>query len=554
MKDTDKTTSTSAAIAAVTNIPLTQIKPSPFNYRTTFEGIGELAGNIAAHGVRQPVKVRPLADGTYELVYGHRRYQASAEAGLKEIPALVEQLDDAAVMAEQLIENTQRADVHPIEEAEGFERLLKLTGPTGEPLYSATTLAVLVGRSAAHIYGRLKLTSLVPALRKACYKGELTAAVAVLLARVPPGLQETALKTMRQRHHGGGPIPLELAQRTVAQEFMLRLDTAPFPTGDKELVAAAGACGDCPKRTGNNKMLFGDVKEADVCTDPLCFRAKSDALWQRAVNAAQDSGCEVLADKRAKEIFSAGRLTYAGRSYIDLDDRCSSDPKNRTWRKLIGEADPKIIVARDDRGTVHYLVRQEAALAAIKDTPAGRAVAKIVAKGASHGMSAKEADEHRAREEKGRQEAFVRREVVTQAFQKIVAVAEKKEPDCQFWLIWLESVVRGSWHDTLREVAKRRGLPCDQKNRPEDSLRKAAAKMDGAQLRGLALEIALSRGAYGIAYGDREYGEAFTQACERYGVDLKELKKEAKGTLQEKITARRAKVEAKKAEPKKKAA
>jgi ParB/RepB/Spo0J family partition protein len=143
--------------SSVSQIPLSEIRISPFNYRRTVHGIAELAKSIAADGVQQPIKIRPIppdeAGRSYEIVFGERRYRAASEAGLASIPAFIEDLPDNEVQRLQVLENSQRADVHPLEEAEGWERLLKLAGPSG-PLYTVESLAQLVGRSAQHVYGR----------------------------------------------------------------------------------------------------------------------------------------------------------------------------------------------------------------------------------------------------------------------------------------------------------------------------------------------------------------------------------------------------------------
>lgn len=113
-------------------LPLDQIRPCKTNPRTHFdaERDTELAGSIAKHGVLQAILVRPLNGkaGGYELIAGHRRFAAAKSVNLAAIPALSRTLTDAEVLELQLVENLQRTDLHPLEEAEGYRRLLGMKG------------------------------------------------------------------------------------------------------------------------------------------------------------------------------------------------------------------------------------------------------------------------------------------------------------------------------------------------------------------------------------------------------------------------------------------
>jgi ParB/RepB/Spo0J family partition protein len=127
----------------------------------------------------QPLLARPLGDGGFELVFGHRRLRAAKLAGVASAPVMVRQLDDKEVLEEQIIENAQRDDIHPLEEAEGYERLHEQHG------YSVDEIAAKVGKSRAFVYARMKLRALCPAAMEAFYGGKLTAATALYVARIP---------------------------------------------------------------------------------------------------------------------------------------------------------------------------------------------------------------------------------------------------------------------------------------------------------------------------------------------------------------------------------
>ena len=140
----------------LTSLPVAAIEPHPEQPRRQFDegALEELASSIAERGVIQPIIVRPLAGGRYQLVAGERRWRAAQKAQLHEIPALVRDLDEREVTALALIENIQREDLNPIEEARAYKRLAKLEGlPHME-------IARLVGKSRSHVANHVRLLNL----------------------------------------------------------------------------------------------------------------------------------------------------------------------------------------------------------------------------------------------------------------------------------------------------------------------------------------------------------------------------------------------------------
>lgn len=173
-------------------IPLDEIRPSKTNPRKSFDKVQleELAQSIREKGVLQPILVRPAADNgkgdDYELVAGERRYRAAKDAGLLQVPAVVRQLTDIEVIEVQVIENLQRTDLHPLEEAEGYRQLMAKK-------YDVAKIAARTGRSVKYVYDRVKLLSLTKAAQKAFLAGEFTTGHAVILARLRPADQERAM-------------------------------------------------------------------------------------------------------------------------------------------------------------------------------------------------------------------------------------------------------------------------------------------------------------------------------------------------------------------------
>ena len=309
------------------------------------DALAELAINVKAMGVIEPIIVRRLAEprsGTpYEIVAGERRWLASQKAGLNIIPSIVRTLDDQQVLEIQLIENLQREGLHELEEAEGYELLMQTHG------YGVDELIAKLGKSRAYIYARIKLLALGKKAREALYAGTLNASTALLLARIPVAkLQDEALKLITSDNYHGS-LSFREAQRQIQDRYMLRLNDANFDKTDAALVPAAGACGVCPKRTGNQPELFGDVKSADVCTDPDCFTSKRAAWGKRIEADATAAGRTVLRGDAAKRIAPHGvHRSHGGYvsadglqgGYVALDATHYQDLKQRTYRTLIGKA------------------------------------------------------------------------------------------------------------------------------------------------------------------------------------------------------------------------
>ncbi|HON42670.1 MAG TPA: ParB/RepB/Spo0J family partition protein [Bacillota bacterium] len=150
-------------------IPVDRLSPNPFQPRRSFteEGLEQLAESIRQHGVLQPIVVRPSGDG-YQLIAGERRWRAAQIAGLRRIPAVVRELDDPGMVQLALIENLQREDLNPIEEASAYRRLMDEFGMTQERLSSA------VGRSRPAIANAVRLLNLPVEIQRAVEERRLS--------------------------------------------------------------------------------------------------------------------------------------------------------------------------------------------------------------------------------------------------------------------------------------------------------------------------------------------------------------------------------------------
>jgi len=182
--------------AETLTLPLNEIEPNRAQPRQSFreESLAELADSIARHGILQPLLVRPLPDGLYQLVAGERRWRAARLAGLSEVPVVIRELADADAMAISLIENLQREDLNPVEEALGFQSLMQKFSLTQD------AAAALVGKSRPAVANALRLLKLPESVLELLRENQLSAGHARALI----------------------PLPDETAQRSAAQEVLDR--------------------------------------------------------------------------------------------------------------------------------------------------------------------------------------------------------------------------------------------------------------------------------------------------------------------------------------------
>lgn len=503
------------ALQTSANIPLEQLCESPHNHRKYFDEarLQELTASVKAHGVLQPVLVRPAPKPKgkvkYELVYGHRRLRAAKLAGLKALPAMVRELDDKAALEVALIENCRREDVLPMEEADGYQELHQVHG------VSVEELAERVGKSKEYVYGRLKLCELkAPAVRKALDEGRVHPSTALLVARIPGAkLQEAAAKKILE---GGawdvelgkaGPMSYRSAAELVGSEYMLQLSKAPFSVKDAQLVPEAGACGPCPKRTGNCKALYPDVKGDNVCTDPDCFGKKKAVAFKAAAAAAKENGQKLLKDSKALWGWEGKELGYRGKEkYVELTDKCPEDKKKRTFKELLG-AEAPVVLARDPNGKVHQLLEKEKLAEAL--AAAGHSI-KVKEK-ASAGGGSRDFEKERVEEQ-------FRRRVVDRLMGAAVGRVGEEVTEIQALSMCARALDERTAY--MRDaVARRAG--CD----PEDgaSVARFIANAGREVLVGLLFEAIVGSAVAGTWDG---YQPMVHELCTSLAVDLKALEKE----------------------------
>jgi len=339
------------------DLPLSQLNESKTNPRRVFDGtaLNELAASIRSQGVLSPLLVRPLTETGFEIVAGARRYRAAQMAESATVPVRIVHLSDAEVIEAQLVENLIRAEIHPMEEAEGFARLLALD----EPKYSIEQIAARVGKQPPFVAQRIRLIDLAPAAVEAFYANEIGVGHALLLAKLPADQQQQALSACFKEVYNGSQsaarilLPVRNLQFWIESNVLLVLKDAPFDKRDAQLVPTAGSCADCPKRTGHNKLLFGDDlgRQGDRCTDPGCYQFKLSAHVAKSVAAKP----EIVQISTAYGTQKEGSPVLPRNKYTTVrDDKPkSNDEAKRPEFKVCKFTTDAIVTEGSDIGTVH---------------------------------------------------------------------------------------------------------------------------------------------------------------------------------------------------------
>src|SRR6478735_6980876 len=219
-------------------LAIDRLRPGRYQPRTKMdaESLAELALSIKEQGVMQPILVRPVDGGRFEIVAGERRWRAAQQAGLREIPALVKNVPDQAALAVALIENIQREDLNPLEEAKGLQRLIDEFGLTHD------TAAKAVGRSRSAVSNLLRLTALAPPVQEYLLAGALEMGHArALLALAIDQQSGAAGRAVGARNGAPGSRLVESGQARGASQREARLRRR-YGTARKRSVRTSG-CG-----------------------------------------------------------------------------------------------------------------------------------------------------------------------------------------------------------------------------------------------------------------------------------------------------------------------
>jgi ParB family chromosome partitioning protein len=305
-------------------LPLNQIKPNPFQPRKQFdeEALTSLVDSIKAVGVLQPVLVRELSPGEYEIIAGERRYRAARRAGLPTIPAVVRPVDDASSLEQALIENLQREDLNPLDEAAAYQQLIEDFDLTHDEV------ARRIGKSRAAVTNSLRLFQLPPSVQRHVRDNLLTAGHArALLGSPDRALQEQlALDTVR----GGLSVRAveEMVRAAVRANSSLGVvgGEAGSPSGG-DLAPAAPAAGDVGQALGGIPGDASSGARAPGASAPPGSRLRPPGILDLEELLGDHLNTRVTVDMGSKH----GRVVI---EFANLDDL------ERIYRLIIARSTP----------------------------------------------------------------------------------------------------------------------------------------------------------------------------------------------------------------------
>ncbi len=499
------------------SVPITALAESATNPRKRFDAksLEELAASFKTQGILAPLLVRELEESKYEVVAGARRLRAAKLAELEKLPVRVVKLTDAEAIEAQCVENLQREDIHPLEEALGFKSLLEL----GEP-YNIATIASRAGKSEAYVYGRIRLADLIPPVAEAFLKDQITIGHALLIAKLPASQQQEAFAAaFRGQWTSEGNtqvlIPVRELAAWIESNILLQLASAPFDKQDETLVPEAGSCANCPKRTGFNKLLFPDVRK-DSCTSPDCFRAKIDASVKKTLETKPQL-IQISAAWNSREGAPLGR-----NHYVELEVK---KPKaNGASSKLSAHQKPcekmteAIVMDGGKRGLLVKVCADPTCRVHHPNTPSPQQVER-------------ERAEERKRIEKEKLAITTRHRVLATILQRVSAPLKKAD-----LLAVAHYLIGHLSYSQVPALAKRHKVDVKKDSASaQEILATQVSKYDEAELCKLLLEISLLDSAYQRSTSSRD--DVLMDAAKRYRVDAEKLQK----AVAEELTAKREK-------------
>ena len=424
-----------------TNISFELLHRSATNPRRRFlpGPLKELAANILKWGVQTRLHVRPSKQeaGKFEIIAGERRHrslelamqevESREDAGeqiqrLMQVPVKVTDWSDDEVIDFQLIENVQREDLTPLEEADSFAQMVK----RGK---SVEEIAAAINREANYIYRALKWARLPELAREAFERGILKKELATMIARIPEEKMrlratlelvffphdlieedkdieestESAWAYLKNEVEAIQPMSVKEAREQAARLYMKSLKGAAFELDDTSLLAVeldevgeravGGDCASCPFRTGNNVLFAGEMAgvktgkgrecgmDENTCTKPACYGLKLERLWDRTKEEAAEKGLTVMDAATASNLFYNGGSIRYGSEYVDINAKPSLDlvdiddgdvteaaeQKLPTWKKLLKNVEIERIVALDREHVPHVLVKRDVAITAVNE-------------------------------------------------------------------------------------------------------------------------------------------------------------------------------------------
>lgn len=339
------------------SIPVDFIRDNQWNGHRAADD--DLVASVRESGILNNLVVRPVPGtdrtGLYELVAGARRLDAARKAGITEVPCVVLDLGDTAAREMTIVENLQRENLHPIDEARAIADLIGDGNSVDE-------VAAKIGKTKAFVTRRAKLATLAPQVVEILGDDIRRCSIRALelLATMPEE------KQIDFAENWGVEIDPSMVMREIAGERNV-ISGAPFDCSDAGLCPEAGACATCPKRTGAEPLLFDDLAEIakeDRCLDPECFARKTD------IHVAREES--LLREKHGEKLMLVANTIPYGEEGADLRKRGVIEMHRvDKVKKSTPGARPALIVHGHDAGKVVY-VKATAHVAAEADASDGK--------------------------------------------------------------------------------------------------------------------------------------------------------------------------------------
>ena len=487
------------------DVSVTALIESSSNPRKRFDenSLSELAASFKTQGILAPLLVRELDESKYEVIAGARRLRAAKLAKLEKVPVRVVKLTDAEAVEAQCVENLQREDIHPLEEALGFKFLLEL----GEP-YNIAHIAARAGKSEAYIYGRLKLADLIPPVAEAFLKDEITIGHSLLIAKLQASQQQEAFAAAFRgmwTSEGNSQvlIPVRELAAWIESNILLQLASVPFEKQDETLVPTAGSCVNCPKRTGFNKLLFADVRK-DSCTDPQCFRAKVDAHIAKTMQKKPEL-VQISSAWNTREGAPLGRNRYV-ELQIQKAKANGSAAKQPPAQKPCEKMTEAIVMDGGNRGQIVKVCADPNCRVHLVERPSPQRLQRDRA-------------QERKRIEKEKVAITARHRILAAILERVSVPMKKAD-----LLTVAQHVLSAVAYNRITLLAKRHKLEVDKSNTsPVELLQKHTSRYDESDLSRLLLEISLLDSAYSSG-GDGD-SDVLLNAAKRYRIDPEKMQK-----------------------------
>jgi ParB family transcriptional regulator, chromosome partitioning protein len=495
---------TTKAVSEIQELPLTLLEECPLNPRRIVDdaALNELAASIKVQGLIHPVLVRPAGD-KFQVVAGKRRYLAAQKAEVETLRAEVRELTDAQCLEIAIVENLQRRNVHPMEEAQAFHALLHTEGLN----YTVETVAAKAGKGPAFVAQRLKLIDLIPAIVEAFLADQIGVGHALEIAKLPQDQQQRAFDAaFRTVWNGGKDVRLLLPLRDftawIEQNIFLSLDKVPFDRNDATLVPEAGSCAECPKRTGFNTLLFGELgSQHDSCSDAACYQNKLDQCVARQIAKKPE-----LVQIATAHVASGGVLPRGRYVALQLAKTAKAKQPLSSHQKPCKHMSEAIVVDGAERGHTVKVCAEPTCGVHFADRRAP-----------SPAQIAKDREQRRKEIEKRKLEVTVRHRILANVLKKVEAPLDRAD------LVLIAGAMLERMEPLRRENLARRRKIVDGASseitypQVQKALQRLLRQSDESSLSKLIVEIVLLGSVESEAPGE---GDHLSAAAKRHRVDV----------------------------------